>query len=102
MNNYAREIIQPVADFGNNTLKIPLSPVSYCEEMLLQPKELFLCALIKISSGDDFINFAKGSPEKFVRISRAAYNVYGINLSRMGCKLFLSFYQQYEERFGQT
>ena len=77
--------VQPVAEFGNNTVKIPSSQVSYCEKMSLQPEELLLYALIKMSSGDDF-NFAKGSPEKFVYISRAVYDVYGINFNGIGLR----------------
>jgi hypothetical protein len=76
--------VQPVAEFGNNTVKIPSSPVSYCEKMSLQPEELLLYALIKMSSGDDF-NFAKGSPEKFVYISKV-YDVYGINFNGIGLR----------------
>ena len=73
--------VQPVAEGGDNIVKIPVSPVTYCEKMLLQPEELLLYALIKISSNNDDFNFAKGSPEKFVHISRAVYNVYGINFT---------------------
>lgn len=73
--------VQPVAEGGDNIIKIPVSPVTYCEKMLLQPEELLLYALIKISSNNDDFNFAKGSPEKFVYISRAVYNVYGINFT---------------------
>ena len=36
-----------------------LSPVSYCEKMLLQPEELLLYALIKISSNNDDFNLQK-------------------------------------------
>ena len=72
--------VQPVAEFGDNIVKISVSPVSYCEKMLFQP-EFLLYALIKISSNNDDFNFAKGSPEKFVYISRAVYNVYGINFT---------------------
>ena len=68
---------QPVAEFGDSTLKIPSQSVFYSEKMSLQPEEL-LYSLIKLHSGDNF-NFAKGSPEKFSCISRAIYNVYGIN-----------------------
>ena len=73
--------VQPVAEFRDNIVKISVSPVSYCEKMLFQPEELLLYALIKISSNNDDFNFAKGSPEKFVYISRAVYNVYGINFT---------------------
>ena len=73
--------VQPVAEFGDNIVKIPVSPVSYCEKMLLQPEELLLYALIKISSNNEDFTFAKGSPEKFVYISRAVYNVYGISFT---------------------
>ena len=69
---------QPVAEFGDSTLKIPSQSVFYSEKMSLQPEELLLYSLIKLHSGDNF-NFAKGSPEKFSCISRAIYNVYGIN-----------------------
>ena len=47
--------------------------------------------LIKISSNNDDFNFAKGSPEKFVYISRAVYNVYAINFT--GNDLRNYFYQ---------
>ena len=30
--------VQPVEEFGDNIVKIPVSPVSYCEKMLLQPE----------------------------------------------------------------
>ena len=63
--------VQSVAEFGDSIVKIPVSPVSYSEKMLVQPEELLLYALIKISSSDEVFNFAKGSPEKFVYISRA-------------------------------
>ena len=64
---------QPVAEFGDSTLKIPSQSVFYSEKMSLQPEELY--SLIKLHSGD--FNFAKGFPEKFSCISRAIY--YGIN-----------------------
>ena len=55
--------------------------------MLLQPEELLLC----INQDLLYFNVAKGSPEKFVYISRAAYNVYEINFT--GNDLRNCFYQ---------
>lgn len=78
-NQWENERDQPVAEFGNGWLKTPPSPLAYSERIILQPEELLVYSLIKISSPDGKINAVKGYfPEKFSGISKAVYDVYGI------------------------
>ena len=41
---------QPVADFGNCFVNTETTPIEYCGKITLQPEELLLYCLVKISS----------------------------------------------------
>ena len=70
---------QPVADFANCFVNTETTPIEYCGKITLQPEELLLYCLVKISSPGSNINLAKGyTPEKYLGITQAVYNVYGI------------------------
>ena len=51
---------QPVADFEDGFAKTVPTPIRYCSELPLQPEELLLYCLVKVSSPPGNIGFAKG------------------------------------------
>ena len=70
---------QPVADFANCFVNTEVTPIEYCGKITLQPEELLLYCLGKISSPGSNINLAKGyTPGKYLGITQAVSNVYGI------------------------
>ena len=59
---------QPVADFANCFVNTEKTPIEYCGKITLQPEELLLYCLVKISSPGSNINLAKGyTPQKIFR-----------------------------------
>ena len=71
---------QPVAFIGNTDYHPPTTPLEYSSGLPLQPEELLLYCLIKISSPGHSINSVKGySPEKFEQVSNAIRDVYSIH-----------------------
>ena len=81
---------QPVADFANCFVNTDTTPIEYCGKITLQPEELFLYCLVKISSPGSNINLAKGyTPEKYLGITQAVYNVYGIRFDCVNIQNYL-------------
>ena len=77
---HQNERFQPVAFLGNTDYHPPTTPQEYISGLPLQPEELLLYCLIKISSPGHSINSVKGySPEKFEQVSNATWDVYGIH-----------------------
>ena len=71
---------QPVADFEDGFAKTVPTPIRYCSELPLQPEELLLYCLVKVSSPPGNIGFAKGlTADICLSISKAIHNVYGIH-----------------------